>query len=172
VRALLVARKLLLGKLCDVELSLRGVLRGFGLKMGHVTRKGFEARVRELCAGQAILEEIADAMLSARASLDLPLLSGEPLSLALLRVRTLWGFCSRGPNAGGRDYKSHRYIWRWHFRPGVVAGAPDQFGFDRLEHCFHHGIDAPISVKWFSGVKSTIVERRINSRRSCGRRSA
>jgi hypothetical protein len=65
VRALLVARKLLLGKLCDVELSLRGVLRGFGLKMGHVTRKGFEARVRELCAGQAILEEIADAMLSA-----------------------------------------------------------------------------------------------------------
>jgi hypothetical protein len=42
--------------------------------MGHVTRKGFEARVRELCAGQAILEEIADAMLSARASLDLPLL--------------------------------------------------------------------------------------------------
>jgi transposase len=69
VRALLLARKLLLGKLCDVELSLRGNLRGFGLKMGHVTRKGFEARVRELCAGQAILEQIADAMLSARASL-------------------------------------------------------------------------------------------------------
>jgi transposase len=69
VRALLVARKLLLGKLRDVELSLRGVLRGFGLKMGHVTRKGFEERVRELCAGQAMLEQIADAMLSARASL-------------------------------------------------------------------------------------------------------
>ena len=70
VRAVLVARKLLLGKLCDVELSLRGVLRGFGLKMGHVTRKGFEARVRELCADQAILEQIADALLSARASLQ------------------------------------------------------------------------------------------------------
>ena len=34
-RALLVARKLLLGKLRDVELSLRGVLRGFGLKVGN-----------------------------------------------------------------------------------------------------------------------------------------
>ena len=33
VRALLVARKLLLGKRFDVELSIRGILRGFGLKM-------------------------------------------------------------------------------------------------------------------------------------------
>jgi transposase len=48
VRALLVARKLLLGKLLDVEFSIRGILRGFGLKMGLVTRKSFEPRVREL----------------------------------------------------------------------------------------------------------------------------
>ena len=52
VRALLVARKQLPGKLLDVEFSIRGILRGFGLKMGVVTRSGFEARVRELCAGQ------------------------------------------------------------------------------------------------------------------------
>src|ERR1700677_1737486 len=32
VRALLVGRKLLLGKLLDVEFSIRGILRGFGLK--------------------------------------------------------------------------------------------------------------------------------------------
>jgi hypothetical protein len=44
-------------------------------------------------------------------SLDLPAISGEPLSLGLLNPRTLWGFCSQGPNAGGRDYKSRRYIW-------------------------------------------------------------
>jgi hypothetical protein len=31
------------------------------------------------------------------------------------------------------------------------------------------GVDAPISTKWFSGAKSTIVGRRINSRRSHGR---
>jgi len=69
IRALLVARKQLLGRLIDVELSLRGILRGFGLKVGPVTRKTFEARIRELVRGQATLECIAMAMLSARAAL-------------------------------------------------------------------------------------------------------
>ena len=69
VRALLVARKQLLGRLIDVELSIRGILRGFGLKVGPVTRKGFEARIRELVTGQATLERIAGTMLSARAAL-------------------------------------------------------------------------------------------------------
>jgi len=69
VRALLVARKLLLGKLLDVEFSVRGILRGFGLKMGVVTRKSFEARVRELCSNQPMLEQIAGAMLAARCAL-------------------------------------------------------------------------------------------------------
>src|SRR5271170_2480050 len=69
VRALLVARKRLLGRLIDVELSIRGILRGFGLKVGPVTRKGFEARIRELVTGQATLERIAGTMLSARAAL-------------------------------------------------------------------------------------------------------
>jgi transposase len=69
VRALLVARKQLLGRLIDVELSIRRILRGFGLKAGLVTRKGFEARVWELVTGQATLEHITRAMLSARAVL-------------------------------------------------------------------------------------------------------
>ena len=69
VRALLTARKLLLGKLLDVEFSIRGILRGFGLKMGAVTRKGFEARVRELSSGQPMLKQIAGAMLAARRAL-------------------------------------------------------------------------------------------------------
>jgi transposase len=69
VRALLVARKLLQGKLTDVELSLRGILRGFGLKIGKVTTKTFERRIRKLAAGHATLEQIAGAMLAARATL-------------------------------------------------------------------------------------------------------
>jgi transposase len=69
VRALLVARKQLQGKLIDVELSIRGILRGFGLKIGHVTRKDFAARIQKLVAGQAMLERIAGAMLLARATL-------------------------------------------------------------------------------------------------------
>ena len=40
VRALLVARKLLQTKLLDVEFSIRGILRGFGLKMGEVSKAG------------------------------------------------------------------------------------------------------------------------------------
>ena len=70
VRALLVARKLLLSKLLDVEFSIRGILRGFGLKMGMVTRKRFEVRVRELYAGHAMLEQICSAMLTARSALQ------------------------------------------------------------------------------------------------------
>ena len=58
-----------------------------------------------------------------RACLDLPLISGEPLSLALHRPRTLWDFCSQGLNACGLDYRTRRYIWRWHFRPVGVIGS-------------------------------------------------
>ena len=69
IRALLVARKLLQAKLLDVELSIRGILRGFGLKMGEVSRARFEARVRELVMGQAMLERIVAPMLRAREAL-------------------------------------------------------------------------------------------------------
>src|SRR5262249_6793736 len=47
----------------------RGILRGFGLKGGQVTRKTFEARIRELVTGHTTLCRIAEAMLSARATL-------------------------------------------------------------------------------------------------------
>lgn len=70
VRALLVARKQLLGKLGDIELSIRGILRGFGLKMGVVTRRRFEERARELSTGQAMLETVVGAMFVARAALQ------------------------------------------------------------------------------------------------------
>ena len=66
VRALLVGRKLLQGKLLDVELSIRGILRGFGLKLGEVSRGRFAARVHELVAGQPMLERVVEPMLRAR----------------------------------------------------------------------------------------------------------
>jgi transposase len=85
VRALLVARKQLLGRLIDVELSIRGILRGFGLKVGPVTRKGFEARIRELVTGQATLERIAGAMLLARATLKVEYEKLHKIVLAIVR---------------------------------------------------------------------------------------
>jgi transposase len=66
VRALLVGRKLLQGKLVDVELGIRGLLRGFGLKLGEVSKGRFAARVRELVAGQPMLERVVEPMLRAR----------------------------------------------------------------------------------------------------------
>ena len=69
IRALLTARKLMQSKLHDVELSLRGILRGFGLKVGKTTPRTFEGRILELVAGQPTLHEVADALLAARAVL-------------------------------------------------------------------------------------------------------
>jgi transposase len=65
-RAVLNARKLVDSKLQDVEMSLRGTLRGFGLKIGKTTPKGFAARVRKLVAGHATLEAIAESLLAVR----------------------------------------------------------------------------------------------------------
>ncbi|MHB8284390.1 MAG: IS110 family RNA-guided transposase [Caulobacteraceae bacterium] len=69
VRALLTARKLLQGKLHDVEMSVRGILRGFGLKVGPTTPKTYGSRVGALVEGHPTLEVIAAALLRAREAL-------------------------------------------------------------------------------------------------------
>src|SRR5262245_37235384 len=63
-RAMLTARKLIQAKLQDIENSLRGILRGFGLKVGKTTRRRFAARINELVAGHPALETITTAMLA------------------------------------------------------------------------------------------------------------
>jgi transposase len=68
-RAMLTARKLVQSKLHDVEMSLRGLLRGFGLKVGRTTPKRFEARIKELVVGHPSLQVIADALLAVHAVL-------------------------------------------------------------------------------------------------------
>jgi len=67
-RALLTTRDLVQSKLHDVEMSLRGILRGFGCKVGKTTPKQFDGRIRELVAGHPTLEAIAEEMLCARAA--------------------------------------------------------------------------------------------------------
>ena len=68
-RAVLTARKLLQSKLFDVENSLRGILRGFGLKVGRTTERTFAARINELVTGHPGLEAVAQALLAAHAVL-------------------------------------------------------------------------------------------------------
>jgi transposase len=68
-RVMLTARKLVQSKLHDVEMSLRGILRGFGLKVGKTTRTGFAGRINELVAGHPSLQVVAEALLRVRAVL-------------------------------------------------------------------------------------------------------
>ncbi len=65
-RAILTTRRLLESKLRDVEMSVRGVLRGFGLKVGKTTPASFAERVRELVSGHSTLEVIAASLLAVR----------------------------------------------------------------------------------------------------------
>jgi transposase len=66
IRMLLVNRNLLLGKLQDIENSVRGSLKVFGLRLGRVTKRSFEARIRELVEGHASLAAITEPLLRVR----------------------------------------------------------------------------------------------------------
>src|SRR3984885_8700127 len=68
-RGVVTARKLVQKQVMEVESSLRGILRGFGLKVGKTTPVKFEGRVKELVAGNPSLERITDALLATRAVL-------------------------------------------------------------------------------------------------------
>ena len=69
MRALLTSRKSVQNAIKNMELSLRGVLRNFGLKLGPVSKGRYEARIRELTAGNTMLEEAGEPILRARAAL-------------------------------------------------------------------------------------------------------
>lgn len=69
IRAVLGARKAIQQGMIALEMSLRGLLRNFGLKVGAISRGRFEHRIRELAAGNSMLETATEPMLRARASL-------------------------------------------------------------------------------------------------------
>jgi transposase len=98
VRALLVGRKQLQSKLLDIELSIRGILRGFGLKMGQVSKGRFAARVEELITGHAMLKQIMSSMLAAREALRAEYNRLHRAMLAIVRKDTV---CQRLMTAQG-----------------------------------------------------------------------
>ncbi|HEX3309701.1 MAG TPA: IS110 family transposase, partial [Streptosporangiaceae bacterium] len=85
VRALLVGRKLPQGELLDVELSIRGILRGFGLKVGEVSKGRLAARIGGLIAGHEMLEAVIGAMLQAREGLRTEFMRLHRRMLAIVR---------------------------------------------------------------------------------------
>ena len=66
---MLSARKAVQQGFITLEMSLRGLLRNFGLKVGTISRGRFEQRIRELAAGNPMLEAATEPMLRARAAL-------------------------------------------------------------------------------------------------------
>jgi transposase len=69
VRAVLGARKAVQQGFIALEMSLRGLLRNFGPKLGTTSRGRFEHRIRKLAASNLMLEAATEPMLRARASL-------------------------------------------------------------------------------------------------------
>lgn len=79
MRALLSSRKAIQQAASSLELSIRGVLRNFGMKMGQVAKGRFEQRVLELAEGNPMLEAAANPILSARRALRQELAGVEKL---------------------------------------------------------------------------------------------
>jgi len=69
VHAILAARKAIQANMIALEMSLRGLLRNFGLEMGTISRGRFEARIRELVEGNTMLETASAPMLRVRSAL-------------------------------------------------------------------------------------------------------
>ena len=100
VRAQLTARKLVQSKLLDVQMSLRGILRGFGLKVGDSSTAKFEGRIRELVCGHPTLEVIAEALLSIHAVLARELRGFERRVYAMARDDTRVRLLMSTPGVG------------------------------------------------------------------------
>jgi transposase len=109
-RALLTARKLVQSKHHDTEMSLRGILRGFGLKVGKTSQRTFASRVHELVAGHPTLLLVAEALLAARAvgrateqAGEARALAGAPRSAGATVDVGARCRCRRGPYLCGGD---------------------------------------------------------------------
>lgn len=69
LRLLLTHRRNLKRKFVDLENAIRHSLKVFGIRLNRVGRGGFAQMVREAVAGDALVSELIDAMLNARAAL-------------------------------------------------------------------------------------------------------
>lgn len=99
-RAILTSRKAIRQGITNVELSLRGVLRNFGLKIGAVSRTGFEARVRELAEGNVMLISAVEPLLRARSTLRKELARLEKVVRDLAKVDSACKLMMTMPGVG------------------------------------------------------------------------
>lgn len=67
LQALMVARELLVAKAVDLEVAVRGILRGFGIKLGLASGRGFAQKVNDLIGRRDWLTKVVRPLLRARA---------------------------------------------------------------------------------------------------------
>jgi transposase len=82
---LLTSRKLLQSKLLDIEDELRGTLKNFGLKVGPVSKRQCEARIRELVEPHRWLAAIVEPILVVRTTLRVQTATLHKMLLGLVR---------------------------------------------------------------------------------------
>ena len=85
VRALLSSRAQLVDMRRDLGTKIRGLLKTFGRVVGKVGDKEYPARVRELAAGEAGLEEAVSALLAVRERLEQQIAALEDRILTLAK---------------------------------------------------------------------------------------
>ena len=100
MRALLSARKTIVQAITNLELSIRGILRNFGLKLGRVSKGGFAERVIELVEDNLKLYAAAKPILDARRALRHELASLEKLLGDLARTDRLCHLFMTMPGVG------------------------------------------------------------------------
>lgn len=100
MRVLLGARRSTQKATIDIELSIRGMLRNFGLRLGRIGKVSFESRVRELIQGNPLIELSLEAMLRARSALRTELASLERLVRDIAREDSVCRLMMTMPGIG------------------------------------------------------------------------
>ena len=85
LRVLLGARRSVQDAAINIEMSIRGMLRNFGLRLGRIGKVSFEDRVRELTDGNKLIQLSIEPMLRARAALRSELVRLERLTRDITR---------------------------------------------------------------------------------------
>jgi transposase len=126
VRAVLSARKAVQQGFITLEMSVRGLLRNFGLKVGTISRGRFEQRIRQLAAGNPMLEAATEPMLRARLSLRQEMAGLERRVRQLAQEDSVWRRTMSMPGVGAvvaltyrsavddpRRFKSSKKVGPW-----------------------------------------------------------
>lgn len=125
LRTLRTVRESCVNKLRDHENESRGLLRPFGLKVGKVGARDFEARAREVVVGNPLLKLCIHTLLAGREAMKKALAD---LHRALLRLAENDELCRRFMTRRARPWRCHISIQIWCvIVPLAIPSRPSRF---------------------------------------------